>query len=55
VNDPNRGHTNPVAFFTSSGKCVLAWFEAEYSQRWLMEEMFSLRAAVFDKQWLYQE
>jgi sialidase-1 len=55
VNNPNHGHTNPVAFCTRSGKWVLAWFEAEYSKRWLMEENFSLRAAIFNRQWLYAD
>lgn len=55
ANEPKLGHTNPVAFFARSGRCVLAWFEIHYSDKWemLASSDMSLRSAVFDTDWLY--
>jgi hypothetical protein len=52
ADDPKRCHTNPVAYFTSTGRCVLAWFEMGYSDKWFMAGNIDLRAAVFDVDWL---
>lgn len=54
ADDPKRCHTNPVAHFLRSGKCVLAWFEMGYDEKWCMSGNIDLRAAIFDRSWLDQ-
>ncbi|MCC6424137.1 MAG: exo-alpha-sialidase [Phycisphaerales bacterium] len=54
VADPNRCYSNPVIYFTRSGKCVLVWFEMGYNQNWCMSGHIDLRGAIFDRSWLEQ-
>lgn len=52
VADPRRCYTNPVACFLSSGRCILAWFEMGYNEKWCMFGNIDLRAALIDRPWL---
>ncbi|MCC7349337.1 MAG: exo-alpha-sialidase [Phycisphaerales bacterium] len=54
VDDPKRCYTNPVIYFMRSGRCVLAWFEMGYNDKWQMFGRIDLRGAIFDRSWLDQ-
>jgi sialidase-1 len=54
VDDPKLCYSNPVAFFTSKGSCLVSYFEIPYTKEWTMNSpVCHLRSAVFDIDWLY--
>ena len=52
--DPGRCHSNPVAFFTSTGNAIVTWFACPYTADWRLDvRLVDLDAAVMPITWFY--